>query len=240
MIQQRKFILGWSLELPTYCAGEDSKLDFTRPRNSFYYFLGIKFEIHHFSKSRLLPVSKFYWKFVRIVKKVKWFCLGSSESKVLTFILLSCSHVHSITWSISRSSSLLRPFKNWFQDSKFTLKSFWSNESLIREICHAKKSSCEGNVTNLVFLRVCKPVNKMRVLGGLCLHLVAGYQVSLSQLFWWQSIANNDVANLNLDRVESNWWQSKWRLVKLSESWWGKFSYRLNFYFIEHSDWSAF
>ena len=119
---------------------------------------------------------------MRVVKKVEWFCLGSSESKVLTFILLSCSHVHSVTWPISRSSSLLRPFKIHIKTSSSRFKSFWSNESLIREICHAKKSSCEWNVG---ILWVCKPVFKMRILGGLCLHLVAGYQVSLRILCWW-------------------------------------------------------
>ena len=131
---------------------------------------------------------------MRVVKKVEWFCLGSSESKVLTFILLSCSHVHSVTWPISRSSSLLRPFKIHFKTSSSRFKSFWSNESLIREICHAKKSSCEWNVDNLVFLRVCKPVFKMRILGGLCLHLVAGYQVSWVKIFksWWQFLKVGD------------------------------------------------
>ena len=153
-----------------------------------------------------------------------------------SFVLLSCSFRHVTHLKVIKPSQAIQ---NWFQDYKFTFKSFWSNESLIREICHAKKSSCEWNVTNLVFLRVCKPVSKMRILGGLCLHLVAGYQVSLPKLYnkipiWWQlfkvcwryflspkSLTNIDEANMNLDRMESNWRQGQWRLVKLSKSWWG-------------------
>ena len=99
-----------------------------------------------------------------------------------SFVLLSCSFSHVTHLKVIKPSQAIQ---NWFQDFKFKFKSFWSNESLIREICHAKKSSCEWNVDNLVFLRVCKPVFKMRIFGGLCLHLVAGYQVSLRILCWW-------------------------------------------------------
>ena len=157
--------------------------------------------MHHFSKSRQLCVLLFVLWFSKKNLILIENCENCEKGEMIllrvfrvksfnfhSFVLLSCSFSHVTHLKVIKPSQAIQ---NWFQDYKFKFKSFWSNESLIREICHAKKSSCEWNVTNLVFLRVCKPVSTMRVFEGLCLHLVAGYQVSLPKLYnnlpiWWQ------------------------------------------------------
>ena len=152
-----------------------------------------------------------------------------------SFVLLSCSFSHVTHLKVIKPSQAIQKLILRLQVHVWVFfKTFWSYESLIREICHAKKSSCEWNVTNLVFLRVWKSVYKMRAFGALCLHLVAGYQVSLRNCFgdnFWKlvtktilsqlSFTNIGDAVMNLDRMESNWGQGQWRMVKLPKSWWG-------------------
>ena len=95
--------------------------------------------------------------------------------------------VRLVTWLFSRSSSLLMPFRKlilrlqvhvWVHFSLFDLH-YWLIDP-IQPSCEKIKLWIECRP--VIFLRVWKPIGKMRIYGGLCLHLVAGYQVSGSNL----------------------------------------------------------